>query len=112
MEFRVHKRNNSKKWIEGKLNKNFLHFLPNLMIFQSSVAHLAHTALKNHQICMAKFLVKSEENTCSTFLQPNNTQWSFQNLKSKFRVVPESIINNGATALFTIFFGPHEFFVN
>ena len=37
-------RNHSEKWIEGKLNKDFLHFLPYLMIFQSGV-HDMHDPL-------------------------------------------------------------------
>ena len=38
------------KWVEGKLDKDFLHFLPYLMIFQISAAPSAHSTLKILQI--------------------------------------------------------------
>jgi len=62
------------KWVESRLNKAFLHFLPifwaYLMIFQSGT-HKSHCkTLKNHQI-YSNILGENEENPCSTCLKPH-----------------------------------------
>ena len=44
----------AEKWVEDKLNKAVFHFLPYLMIFQSSAELSVHSTLKNHQIIWQK----------------------------------------------------------
>ena len=43
------------KWVEDKLNKAFLHFLLNLMIFQSGRTKDTEKTLKNNQIWWQKY---------------------------------------------------------
>ena len=43
------------KWVEGKLNKAFLQFLPYLMILKVLLAPTVCSTLKNHQIWQKKF---------------------------------------------------------
>ena len=61
----------AEKWVEVKLNKGFLHFLPNFWhiwwFFKVSL-HPFHFE-KN-----AKILSKNKENPCSTCLQPISTR--------------------------------------
>ena len=72
----------TEKWVEGKSNKAFLHFLPNLMIFQSGVHQKCCGNLKNHQK-----LAKNEEK-----LVVNNFSANSRYPKIGFRVPVPTVL--------------------
>ena len=79
----------AEKWIEGKLNKTFLHFLPNfLMIFQRFIAAFCILHFEKSST-IAKIWQKMKKSPPSTFLQPISP-WNANGTYPKpgFRVYP------------------------